>query len=65
MDNFDRIWFALCIDKQLVCLGYLGDYEEAAKCAEDLDLEAVWFVRGYHVAQWADTINSVREEEWT
>ena len=64
MEKFDHYWFALCADRQLVPLGDLGDYEAASECAEDMGLEAVWLVRGYDAAQWADTINSVRKTLW-
>ena len=62
-ESFDRYWFALCADGCLVRLGDFGDYEAADEAAEDMGLEVIWLVCGNDAARWADTINSVRENE--
>lgn len=61
-EDFSRMWFALCSDGTLAILGDHGDYEAADATATDLGYDAIWLVCGNDAAQWADTINSKRQE---
>ncbi len=62
LQDFSRTWFALLWDGTLAILGDHGDYEAADATASDLGYDVVWLVCGANAAQWADTINSQREE---
>ena len=62
MEEFNRMWFALCSDGALAILGDHGDYNAADATADYLGLDVIWLVCGDDAAQWADTINSKKSQ---
>lgn len=53
----ERMYFALCSDGDLLCLGDCGDFDVANEIADDLGLEVVWLISGVEAKYWAEVLN--------
>ena len=58
-ESSERIYFALCGDGNLLCLGDCGDFDAANEIADDLELEVVWLISGVEAANnGAEVLNN-------
>lgn len=62
MKDWKKMWFALCTNGTLVCLGEHDNYDMADETAYGLGYEAVWLVSGDEATQWAELINAKKED---
>lgn len=54
MQNFDQTWFALLKDGTVANLGGHKDFDAAGDAACDLNIDAIWLMRGEDAALLAE-----------